>query len=168
MPKWWMRAPSALIQPIPWLSPQAVEYLESIVNPDFRVIEHGSGGSTLWFAERVKEVIAYELDLGWFAMLNERKPENVKLRNANKPAKYSKQTFDLLLIDGEPVQDRNLWLERAPQLVKAGGWVILDNANRPEYELARTEFSNFAKLIYTADANEPGTHYLYTEFWQCE
>lgn len=168
MPKWYARSAPNVVPSIPWLSPQAVSYLESILQPDFRVIEHGSGGSTLWFAERVKEVIAYELDVNWFAMLNERKPENVKLRNSSKPAKYSKQSFDLILIDGEPVIDRIIWIERAPQLVKQGGWIVLDNANRPEYELARAEMSEFAKLVYTADANEPGTHFLLTEFWKCE
>jgi len=168
MPKWYARSSSDVFPSTPWLSPQAVKYFEGILQPDFRVIEHGSGGSTLWLAERVKEVISYELDVNWFAALNECKPDNVKLRSASKPAKYSKRTFDLLLIDGEPVTDRIEWIERAPQLVKAGGWVVLDNANRPEYAQARAEFSVFAKLMYAADANEIGTRYLVTEFWQCE
>jgi predicted O-methyltransferase YrrM len=168
MPKWYQRSTPAAVPSVPWLSPQAVSYLESILQPEFRVIEHGSGGSTLWFAKRVKEVIAYERDVNWFSVLDACKPENVKIRNSDKPAKYSNKTFDLLLIDGEPVTDRAAWLERAPKIVKAGGWVVLDNANRPEYELARAEFGEFAKLIYTADANEPGTRYLVTEFWQCE
>jgi predicted O-methyltransferase YrrM len=168
MPKWYQPSAADVVPSIPWLSPQAVRYLEGILQPDFRVIEHGSGGSTLWFAKRVKEVIAYEQDVNWFAVLHEHKPDNVKLRNASTPARHNNKSFDLLLIDGVPVTDRIYWLEQAPRLVKLGGWVVLDNANRPEYEVARAEFGEFAKLIYTADANEPGTLYLVTEFWRCE
>jgi len=168
MPKWYQRSDTSEIKPQPWLSPEAVSYLEGILTPEFRVLEHGSGGSTLWFASRVHEVIAYELNTNWFDVLSRQCPENVKLCNADKPARYKKQSFSLLLIDGEPVTDRITWLQRAPSLVKSGGWVVLDNANRPEYRDARANFSEFAKLMHTTDGNEPGTLYLVTEFWKCE
>jgi predicted O-methyltransferase YrrM len=76
------------------------------------------------------------------------------------------QQFDLLLIDGEPVEDRAEWLKAAPTTVKPGGWVVLDNANRPEYEKERKHLQTYAAEFETFNGNEGGTLYLVTEFYK--
>jgi len=66
MTNWYQPSDPSSIKPRPWLSDDAIAYLESILTPEMHVIEHGSGGSTLWFASRVVTVIAYEHDTDWY------------------------------------------------------------------------------------------------------
>lgn len=139
-------------------------YLENLLRADMEVLEHGAGGSTLWFGERVKHVTSIESDLKWLEAVHERKTANVTLI-------YSRDVVflcpvDLLLIDGEPIANRGKWLDAVPRVVKAGGYVILDNANRPEYASARACFSLKAKLLQTIDSNKGGTQFLVTEFYK--
>jgi len=56
---------------LPWISFYAIGFLERIVRPDMRVFEYGSGGSTLFWADRVKEVVSVEHDRRWFNKLQE-------------------------------------------------------------------------------------------------
>ena len=51
----------------PWLSYDAIRYMEERLWPDSVVFEYGSGGSTLWFAERVGRVTSIEHDPDWHA-----------------------------------------------------------------------------------------------------
>lgn len=49
----------------PWISFAAADFLESVLSKDMRVFEYGSGGSTFFFADRVREVISVEHDRDW-------------------------------------------------------------------------------------------------------
>lgn len=134
MPEWFERSSPDAITAKPWLHEQTTAYLESLLCKDMRVLEHGAGGSSLWFAERVKEVVSIEDDPDWLGVLAQRKPDNLtlilekegKIPPVNAP-------FDLMLIDGDPVVNRAVYLTHANELVKPGGWVVVDNYNRPEY-----------------------------------
>jgi predicted O-methyltransferase YrrM len=158
---YWPSDPSS-IQPRPWLSDDATAYLESILTPEMNVIEHGSGGSTLWFAARVTSVTAYEQDSDWYREVKARAPQNVTVKIGEFPP-YDDNLFDLLLIDGEPVQDRGEWITSAPFIVKPCGWVVLDNANRPEYVIEREWLRGKAELVFTSKLQ--GQH-LITEFYK--
>lgn len=167
--KWWQRSSSNEIQPIPWLSPAAVLRLEEIVRSDWEVLEHGSGGSTLWFAEHCKSVIAIEQNPEWRQAVDDQLDPSKgsvvpSLGDIIPSQALLKGKFDLLLIDGEPVGDRAKWLQSATNLVKPGGWVVLDNANRPEYAAERSALQQLATDVETLDANESGTLYLVTDF----
>lgn len=161
---WYTPTTPAQVKPMPWLSLEAIAYLESLLFADMTVLEHGSGGSTLWFSERVKHVTAVEQNLAWYQELVKRIPQNVTLTLGQ--GVYHMEPVDLLLIDGEPVQDRNEWINAASQLIKPGGYVVLDNANRPEYAHAREELQKTFTLLKTVDGNQGGSRYLVTEFYQ--
>lgn len=167
--KWWQPRNPSQIEPTPWLHPKAITYLESLLTPDMEVLEFGAGGSTLWFAERVKHVVSFEHDNEWYRLIKTKAPESVHLISASPfgfPYNVSMSKRDLLFIDGEPVEQRKDWLEKAPQLVKPGGYVILDNANRPEYASERAEFAKHATLLHTVNGNEPPCVHLITEFYR--
>lgn len=159
---WWMPSAPSALKPKLWLSPAACEYMESIITPDMTVMEFGGGGSTLWFAQRVKQVITYEPDAEWYVRLSEKAPANVTLRNAT--IWNLSDTCDLLFIDGEPVIYRGMWLAISPLFCKK--YVVLDNANRPEYVEQRTIFKDTAHLEKRVNGNEGNTLYLVTEFWR--
>lgn len=163
MDKWWQRSNTAEIKPIPWLSPAAILRLESLLTPDMRVLEHGSGGSTLWLASRVASVVSIEGDADWQTAVRSQAPANVKV--FSELPEISDE-YDLLLIDGEPLEDRRKYLTSAIRLVRSGGIVVLDNANRPQYVDLRQALKEWSEDYLSIDANEPGTSFLVTDFYR--
>jgi predicted O-methyltransferase YrrM len=161
---WFTPTVPARVKPIPWLHPLAIEYLETLLRPDMEILEHGAGGSTLWFAERVKHVTAVEDNFRWYDVLSKRIPANVTLL-MGKGVVYL-APVDLLFIDGEPVETRGAWIDAAARLVKPGGYLILDNANRQEYLLEREKMRNTFTLLKHINGNSGGTLHLVTEFYQ--
>jgi len=160
---WWApRSPDEIV-PVPWLHASAISYLEEIMRPDFRVLEHGAGGSTLWFAERAESVVTVEHDPAWREAIRNWAPSNVTLLTA---LDHTLGQFDLFFIDGEHEQ-RARCLEQAYKIVKPGGWVVLDNANRPEYVDEREAFAEHAVRVRYFDNNIPRSKYFVTEFWRC-
>lgn len=159
---WWKPSKPNEIKPIPWLAPQVIARLESLLTPDMNVLEHGSGGSTLWLSEHIYTVTAYEYNDEWFNEVEGAK-DNIFIHEGMPSVACG--FYDLLLIDGEPIEDRAKWIESAPEFVKPGGWVVLDNANRPEYAKERKWLQDIAESCETFDCNE-GTAYLVTEFYK--
>jgi hypothetical protein len=85
-PAWFEHLASArnsISDKMPWLSFGAIEYLKKIIEPDMQVFEYGSGGSTLFWASRVKQVVSIEHDKAWFDKL-----QDYFIRNKIKNVKY--------------------------------------------------------------------------------
>lgn len=53
----------------PWITFPVIDKLNTILSKSSRVFEYGGGGSTLFFANRVKEVITVEHNKEWYAIL---------------------------------------------------------------------------------------------------
>lgn len=64
---------------IPWYTYPAIEFLENKIDKNWKIFEFGSGQSTLWWAERVTEVISLESDQNWFSYIQGNMPSNVSL-----------------------------------------------------------------------------------------
>jgi len=72
-PKWFstFRPVRALVgEAEPWVPFEATDWLQHYLKPDMHVFEYGSGGSTIFFAERVAEVISVEHDQEWHAQVS--------------------------------------------------------------------------------------------------
>lgn len=52
-------------QPLPWWTYPAIEFMNTIVKPDFRVFEYGGGHSTLWWSRLVARVTTIDHDRQW-------------------------------------------------------------------------------------------------------
>jgi len=165
MLNWFAPSKPADLKPVPWLSQNATSYFETVLSPNMEVLEFGSGGSTLWLSERVKYVTSVENDYQWMKEVKAQAGNNV-LMLMDLSYISRKRQFDMVFIDGEPVGLRADWIQAAPFLVCKDGWVVLDNANRPEYALEREGLSHHADLIQTVNGNSGGTRYLVTEFWR--
>ncbi|MDM8553380.1 hypothetical protein QUF75_01435 [Desulfococcaceae bacterium HSG7] len=50
----------------PWIAFGAIRFLEKHLHEDMHVFEYGIGGSTLFFAKRVKAVVSIEHDKEWY------------------------------------------------------------------------------------------------------
>jgi hypothetical protein len=73
-PAWWSSLDnnrSPILDKQPWIAFAAIRFLESILRKDMRVYEYGSGGSTLFFAARVQEVISTEHNKDWYLKVSE-------------------------------------------------------------------------------------------------
>jgi hypothetical protein len=70
----WVRSQDPKFNPIvdrkPWLVFAAIQFLERNLRRDMSVYEYGAGGSTLFFAERVREVVAVEHDKDWISKVS--------------------------------------------------------------------------------------------------
>lgn len=67
-PDWWSSlnpGRSPINDRRPWIAFEAIDYLDSILTADMLVFEFGSGGSTLFFSDRVRKVISAEHDKAW-------------------------------------------------------------------------------------------------------
>ncbi len=82
--------------PLPFITYPAIEFLLRRIRPDMSVFEYGSGLSTLWWAARVKEVIACEHEAGWYRKIASLAPSNVTLlfRELEYGGTYSRAILD--------------------------------------------------------------------------
>lgn len=122
----------------PWISYDAQALIKNFMKPDMRVLEYGSGLSTLWYSQHAGEVVSIEDDKDWYnqvvALLREGTQGNVRYRFADEPAGYTNVTpdeagsgFDLIMIDG---RYRDLCVANALSLVRPGGMIYLDNSDK--------------------------------------
>lgn len=118
----------------PWLSFGAIIALESIVNKDYKVLEFGSGGSTVFWAEKCKSVKSFETDPEWFKKVNKRTKEfkNVEIMLITEIFEVIKKEpdnyYDIVLIDSYPKDAQRLLLtNKSISKIKPNGWLIIDN-----------------------------------------
>src|SRR5215204_4452964 len=57
---------------LPWFSYAAIDFLQDFLQSGMSVCEFGSGGSTLFFARRVKSVYSIEDNPKWFELVQTR------------------------------------------------------------------------------------------------
>lgn len=120
----------------PWLSFGAIIALEGIINKQLRVLEFGSGGSTIFWAKNCKSVKSFETNPVWFKAVNEKIKEfnNVELKLANETEILeairgdADRYYDIVLVDSYPGDVKRILLANAvlPK-IKANGYLILDN-----------------------------------------
>ena len=164
-PAWWKKSTPENIKPVPWIGTEAKRYFAELLKPHMIVLEFGAGGSTLWMADKVKEIISIENNAGWLDAVHDRSLKNVTLYYWTEPHPPEfEQLFDLVFIDGEPIEWRANWIKELPRLVKPGGFVVLDNANRPEYKNERRWLK--AKAVHIASKKGNGGTYTWTEFYK--
>jgi Methyltransferase domain len=154
----WLRSQrrTSLDDALPWITYEAQRALERILTPEMRVFEYGSGGSTLFFAQRVAELVSVEHDPDWHAKVQARlgsRSELILVPSTDEaPGDYASTDerhvgrsfrayaeaidrfpdgyFDLLLIDGRA---RASCFRHGRAKVRAGGWIMLDNSDRAQY-----------------------------------
>ena len=64
---------------VPYITYPALRQLRRLVRPEFRVFEYGSGGSSLWWAGQVAEIISVEHDAGWAGRVAAAAPANLRV-----------------------------------------------------------------------------------------
>jgi SAM-dependent methyltransferase len=134
---------------LPWFSYAAIDFLEGFLTPEMTVCEYGSGGSTLFFARRVKSVFSIEDNPHWFDLVTRRLRQQA-LKNARlllfafdfkNPVGFEHsaylhampdERFDVIVIDGseEWTKVRPICFAKAEHRVKRGGIILVDDSWR--------------------------------------
>jgi hypothetical protein len=74
-------------QPLPWWTYPAIDFMATLVKPDFRVFEYGGGHSTLWWSARVAKVITVDHDRAWVDKISPslKAPHEMRFIGAGQP-----------------------------------------------------------------------------------
>ena len=123
---------------IPWMNYAMIEFLEQRLTRELSVFEYGSGNSTLFLADKVRDIVSVECDKLWYDYIKDQMPENVTLLFAEateedylRAIDRQERRFDIVIVDAEM---RNECLVHAPNHLSGQGVVLLDDAARDEYQ----------------------------------
>jgi len=125
-------------EPLPWLTYSFIDFMAGRLSKEFNVFEFGSGNSTLFFANRVKQVRSVEHNSEWYNKLKGKIPGNSNLilsKSDNSEdyiavLKQSNTKFDLIIIDGIHRVDCCLYVSN---FLTDKGVIILDDSEREQY-----------------------------------
>lgn len=148
---------------IPWLPFETSDWLESLLNKNMFVFEWGSGGSTLFLLNKVKELVSVEHDKQWFEKMRKKlllKHKNFhyllrepirerritdKVVGAFRSSSYPKHSFEKYSKVISSWEDnyfdlvivdgraRNSCIFEAIPKINNNGYLLLDNSEREEY-----------------------------------
>lgn len=121
----------------PWISYDAQAVIDAHLTKASRVLEFGSGMSTVWYAERAGDVVSTEDYEPWFDQVNAiiaaRSIANIHYKFARNADEYTSFTdeergdgFDLIMVDGSV---RDLCIRRSLDLLRPRGMLYLDNSD---------------------------------------
>ncbi len=173
-----------LKRPIPFLVYEAINFLDSVLSPNAKVLEFGGGNSSLWFLSKQCHLTSIEHSKPWIdeikrhITINQNQFDQETLKQFNflqmegqETLDYvkaqSNELYDVILVDSTVASNnRYHCIKAAIQKLKTGGWMILDNSDHPNNWPAQ-EFMNaqFERVRYTGFA-PMGLTISQTSFWQ--
>lgn len=149
---------------VPWWTFPAIDYVEQFIasrGGRVRILEYGSGASTIWLAKRCAEVITVEHDPEFFAAMAPLFEGHGNVRAELVPSEPTTEAafarsrrdgyehrsfdkyvnvidhhegkFDIVIVDG---RSRISCMNKAMGRLAQGGIVVFDNSNRREYRKA--------------------------------
>ncbi|MEY2943275.1 MAG: hypothetical protein RLY97_1289 [Pseudomonadota bacterium] len=138
---------------VPWISYDGRKVMFKHLTKNSRVLEFGSGRSTMWLCRHAGYVVSVEENEGWYNMISSQimQNTNVEYHFANTKEEYiaaaGDTQYDLILVDG---RWRDTCTDFAMQHLAPGGAIYLDNADKSvnEYDgsipRARQDILDFA------------------------
>jgi len=124
------------------LNKSVLDFINSKLTPESRVLEFGGGWSSKWLAHRCGELIVIETSFKWANIIKNESPGKCKILVPRVGLYYAKDLHkmlhgvtwaDLVLIDCVEVL-RATATRFAWPLVKPGGWLVFDDAQRERHE----------------------------------
>ncbi len=140
------------LQPVPWLTYPAIEFLNRLNFKSKSVFEFGAGNSSLYFSGKGASVFSVESDLHWYNRLSLRIANNNKLYYAKTKKEYlesikkPRTKFDVVLIDG---LYRYSSSSLAIKYLKPTGFIILDNSEWFPRAFAQLESCGFTHVDFS-------------------
>lgn len=152
----------------PWLPPDCIEWLSDLIHSGeiHKVLEFGCGGSTVWFAGLSCIVHTFDKDVAWGAAVMlagcpvtiAKQPYNAVL------SRVPENWADLVLVDG---RDRVKCVQSSEAMVRPGGWLLLDNAERDRYKPIFHMLRKWPTTVFEChDKKERGCRYSEKGVWR--
>ncbi len=129
---------------LPWMTYPFIEFLKQKLQSQHTVFEFGCGNSTIFFAQKVKRVVAVETDEVWFEMVREKlrqkNLDNVELllmKDAFDSADYENLAknydakFNFIVVDSIK---RNECCRASIDALAPEGMIVLDDSERANYK----------------------------------
>lgn len=121
---------------IPWISYTSLRMIKSFLNKKSRVLEFGSGMSTIWYSKYAGQVYSVEDNYQWYEkneqIIASEGINNIDYRYLENEDEYSnfmshdKTGFDLIMIDGS---HRSKCVASSLNLLRPDGIFYLDNSD---------------------------------------
>jgi len=149
----------AFLNPIPWYTYPAIEYLKQFNFSDKNIFEYGSGNSSIFWSSLANSVTSVEIDPIWFEIVNKAKHSNLNIYLKQEKFEYvnfietQNKLYDLIVIDGAYRYD---CAEAAIKYLSDDGLIILDNSERypklcltlRNYDLIQVDFFGLGPINY--------------------
>lgn len=128
---------------VPWMNYPLLAFLKERIKKEHKVLEYGSGASTLFFAKEADSVVSIEYDEKWYLKvqnsLKETGYENVDLHFAPIEKGYTtlqnftreNEVFEIVVIDG---RKRVETAKKSLKVLAKDGVIILDDSERIRYK----------------------------------
>lgn len=152
------------ISDTPLWAPEAIDHISEFIKktPRAKVLEFGSGGSTVWLSQYDAIITSVENDQEWFNEVQSAiiKNNNIRLILRDRPYfnivdEFEDGYFDLVIVDG---RDRNDCVKAVLKKIKNGGLLALDDAQRTKYRPSRNFLEVFSCVRYYSPDR-------YTQIW---
>jgi predicted O-methyltransferase YrrM len=151
----------------PWISYRAVKFLNRTIKRDWRVVEFGSGMSTLWFAPRCGFLHSIESSPEWYELVSRRlggaKHVRYELRSLEEYcdlSDYADASVDLAFVDGTL---RARCVESVVSKIRPGGLLYVDNTDKADTEPTGDIRRAKAAALKASEARG-GTHRYFVDF----
>lgn len=126
-------------KPIPWCTYPFIKFIEPRIHKNLTVFEFGSGNSTLWYAERVKNIVSVENDKDWFEVISSKLPENAQIiyQKLDYGGEYCRTAinsdlkYNIIIIDG---RDRVNCVKQSIKCLTENGIIVFDNSDLQQYQ----------------------------------
>jgi hypothetical protein len=119
----------------PWLCYSSIFLLNKLIKPDWKVIEFGSGLSTIYFAKRVQTIVSIEHSEEWSnrvrRLIKDVGARNVRLdfrswKDYEDCSEWADGHFDFCLVDGIK---RLACVKSVIAKIRYGGFIYLDDSD---------------------------------------
>lgn len=147
-----------------WMTYPFLDFFEERLGSEMSIFEYGCGNSTLYLESRVGRVFSVEHDKIWYESIKKKVTAKTELlfRSIEPQIDYVQcikdvvELFDIVIVDG---RYRNNCVEFSISFLKDEGVLILDDAERAEYQYARDYLKSkgFRKIEFRGIA--PGIIY---------
>lgn len=120
---------------LPWLPFEVIQRISELLSRDSRVLEFGSGRSTVWLSKHAGSVLSIEHDDLWYhkmsALFARQDIDNVDYRLRHSSNYWSLEQsvgqFDFIIVDGI---NRHECVRATRSLLRPGGHLYLDNSDK--------------------------------------
>ena len=178
------RKASILKNPIPFIVYEAIDFLDSLIVPEMKVLEFGSGNSSLWFLSKQCHLTSIEHSKPWMDEVEAYVETHKNLYDVDtlKEFKYlqiegqetldfvaqeEEESYDIVLVDSSVAHNnRNHCLQAALSKLKKGGWMVLDNSDHPNNWPAQNFMNERFERTRFTGLMPMGLTVSQTSFWQ--